>query len=324
MKLVVDLMGADNSPQELLDGCFKALEKHPSLELTCVVGKDIVEKLVEDKDRIKLVYADEVVNANDNLLTITRRKETSMVKAMNLASQDEFDGIVSAGSTAGFVASSIFIIKRLDTVSRPALCIDLPSINNHPTTFLDLGANVELSNEAFIELGKISSKYVTYTRNIKSPKLSLLNIGEESKKGTNQLKEVNAELSNEQSLNFVGNIESRYLINNDSDIILCDGYSGNLALKAIEGMGVNIFSLIKDAQKQSLRNKLGLLLLKPVFKKMYLDLDYNNYGGAMLLGVKKIAIKAHGSSSSKTFCSAIEQFVKIYESGFIQSINKEG
>lgn len=322
MKLVIDLMGGDNSAQELVKGCIEAVKIYPNLKLVCVVSENLVEDLVSDYDQIELVYSNEVVSANDNLLTITRRKETSMVKAMNLVNELNADGIVSPGSTAAFVASSMFILKRFDTVSRPALCIDLPSINNHSTTFLDLGANVELSNEQFKELADIASEYVKYTKKVASPKVALLNIGEESKKGTNQLKEVYQLLNDDNNINFNGNIESRYLINNDSDIIVCDGYTGNIALKAIEGMGVNIFSLIKGAQEKSLRNKLGLLLLKPVFKQMYKDLDYNNYGGAMLLGVRKIAIKAHGSSKAHTFKSAIEQFVKIYESGFIENQSK--
>lgn len=323
MRLIIDLMGADKSPQILVKGCLDALEKHPNLEITCVVLENLVEDLVKDKKRLNLVYATEVVSVSDNLLTIPRMKNTTMVTAMNLANQENFDGVLSCGSTAAFVACCVFILKRLPNVSRPALLIDLPSVNNHVTTMLDLGANIELSSKAFKELAYASKTYVSLRRNIKDPKIALLNIGEEENKGTKQLKELHQEFKNDENLNFNGNIESRYLVNNNNDIILCDGYSGNIALKAVEGMGVSIFKLIKDASKISLRNKIGLLLLKPFFKGVYKNLDYNNYGGALLLGVKKIAIKAHGSSDAKTLSSAINQFVDIHESEFIKKVSEE-
>lgn len=324
MKLVVDLMGGDNSCQELVKGCIDAIKQHPTLNIHCIVKEGEIEDIVKDYDRIKLIYANEVISANDNLLTVTRRKETSMVKAMNYVNENSMDGVVSCGSTAAFVASSIFILKRFSDVTRPALVIDLPGINGQETTFLDLGANVELTNDAFKQLAYFATSYVKANRNIESPKLAILNIGEEEKKGTQQLKELYQEFKNDNNINFNGNIEARYLLNSNNDIILCDGYSGNIALKAFEGMGNSIFGLIKDASKTTLRNKLGLLLLKPFFKEVYKKLDYNNYGGAMLLGVKKIAIKAHGSSDAKTLNSAINQFVKIHKSEFIQEMEKRG
>lgn len=322
MQLVVDLMGGDSSPQILLNGCIKAIQKYPDLQITCIVKKGILNNN-KPLERINFEFAEEVISANDNLLTITRRKNTSMVKAMNYVNENDFDGVISCGSTAAFVASSVFILKRVASVSRPGLMIDLPTINNIPTTCLDLGANVELSNQAFKELANIAQKYVQYNRGIKNPKISLLNIGEEEQKGTKQLKQLYQEFKEDPTYNFIGNIESRYLLNNESDIIICDGYSGNIALKACEGMGEGIFKQIKGAQKKSFRNKMGLLLLKPLFKEMYQNLDYNNYGGAILIGVKKIAIKAHGSSNATTLCSAIDQFVKISKSNFIKNINEE-
>lgn len=324
MKLVVDLMGGDNSSQVLIKGCIDAVKKHSNLEIVCFVKEGEVEEFVKDIKQIKLEYASDVISANDNLITVTKRKEASLIKAMNYVNSHNMDGIVSCGSTAAFVASSIFILKRFDQVKRPALVIDLPGINNEQTTFLDLGANISLSNEAFIELAKFSTNYVKYRRNISEPKLALLNIGEEEQKGTEQLKQLYKLLQNEDEINFNGNLESRYLLNTQNDIILCDGYSGNIALKALEGMGVSIFGLIKEAQHKSIRNKIGLLLLKPVFKAMYKKLDYNNYGGAMLLGVKKISIKAHGSGDAKTLNSAIEQFIAIHDSNFIKEMEKRG
>lgn len=319
MKLIVDLLGADNGPEELVKGCLKAIEENKDLEIIAYAKEGQIDNIASKVSRLSVVHCKDEILANDSTISVIRRKESSLIMAMNETSLNQsIDGIISAGSTAAFVTSSIFILKRMENVSRPSLMIDLPGINGKSTTMLDLGANIELNEQQFIELSHITSKYVQKTRNISNPRLSLLNIGEESKKGTKLLQSTNLKLSQEKDINFIGNIESRYLINNDSDIIISDGYSGNIALKAIEGMGVSIFDVIKKSQKDSLRNKIGLLLLKPVFKKLYKELDYNNYGGAMLIGVEKLAIKAHGSSDSHTFYSAICQFININKSGFIK------
>jgi glycerol-3-phosphate acyltransferase PlsX len=326
MKIVLDVYGGDYAPSEILKGAVMALNCEKFLSLI-LVGKEaeIKQELLKigcDMSRIDIINADEVIT-NDDVPTVAikNKKNSSLVTALNtLKERNDVAGLVSAGSTGAVLAGGIFILGRIKGVSRPALAPLLPTVNESNVLLIDCGANVDCKPINLVEFAIMGSEYMKHICKLKNPRVALLSNGVEDKKG-NELNKEAFKLLEQTDINFVGNMEARDCLSGNYDVLVTDGFAGNIALKSLEGTAVSIFTVLKKGIK-SLRAKIGAFLLKGVFKDLKKKLDYNNNGGAPFLGVEKIIIKSHGASKAKSICASILQAKQMAESGLIDSIRQ--
>lgn len=264
----------------------------------------------EPHERIKIVHCEEVIpmDIKDPAMAIRKYKDSSMVRACKDAKAGEIDAVVSAGATGALIAAGTLVVKRLKEVERPALAPVMPTIKANKYTILcDAGATSEAKPQYLYQNAKIASIYAKEVLHIQNPSVALLNIGTEEGKGTDLQKEAFKLIQADSSINFVGNMEGKTMISGEVDIIVADGYSGNIALKAVEGTSKSVFSLLKEELMSSTRGKVGALILKPIFSRIKKRMDASEVGGAMLLGVTAPVIKAHGSSDSLAIMNAIRQ-----------------
>ncbi len=329
MKIVIDVFGGDNSPQEILKGAAAALKKTDGFTLVMVGKRDVIEEYVTsenlDRSRIEVVDAKDVITNDDSPTEAVRTMtESSLVKSLfYLNDNDDAKGFVSAGSTGAVLTGAVLHLKRIRGINRPALAPVLPTVTDKSVLLIDCGANVEPKPVNLVQFAKMGSAYVKSVFKIDSPKVGLLSNGTEDKKGSPLNKET-FPLLKECGVNFVGNMEAREILSGDYDVVVSDGYSGNIALKGCEGTALSMFSLIKSGiYAGGLRAKLGYLLLKPVFKEIKHKMDYNDNGGAVLLGLEKIVVKSHGSSKAKAICNSILQVKQLIDSDVVGSIKEE-
>lgn len=328
-KIVVDAMGGDYAPQEVVKGAFEALNQDKSLEVILVGDLDKVDASLFDgvKERLTLVDAKDVIT-NDDIPTsaIKQKKESSLVKAMDIVAKDEaVGGLVSAGSTGAVLVGAFMKIGRIKGISRPALAPMLPTVKGDQKVILcDCGANIDckaVNLHHFAIMGNAFSKAML---GIESPRIGLISNGAEDHKGTELNQEVFALLKEDESLNFVGNCEARDLLSGDYDVVVSDGFNGNIALKSAEGTAGAIFSILKDGiEKGGIKAKLGYLLLKPVLRSLKRKVDYNQQGGAVFLGCNKVVVKAHGSSKAKAISASILMAKRLAEKQ-LPTLIKEG
>ena len=328
-KIVVDAMGGDYAPQEVVKGAFEALNQDKSLEVILVGDLDKVDASLFDgvKERLTLVDAKDVIT-NDDIPTsaIKQKKESSLVKAMDIVAKDEaVGGLVSAGSTGAVLVGAFMKIGRIKGISRPALAPMLPTVKGDQKVILcDCGANIDckaVNLHHFAIMGNAFSKAML---GIESPRIGLISNGAEDHKGTELNQEVFALLKEDESLNFVGNCEARDLLSGDYDVVVSDGFNGNIALKSAEGTVGAIFSILKDGiEKGGIKAKLGYLLLKPVLRSLKRKVDYNQQGGAVFLGCNKVVVKAHGSSKAKAISASILMAKRLAEKQ-LPTLIKEG
>ncbi|MBU5590849.1 phosphate acyltransferase PlsX [Clostridium sp. MSJ-4] len=326
MKIAVDGMGGDYSPKIVVEGSIEALKEFKDLHII-ITGKeeDIRSELDNheyDKSRLSIVNATEIIETNEHpVMAIRRKKDSSLVKALNLVKNNEADAIISAGSTGAFMAGSLFIVGRIKGIDRPALAPLMPG-KNGKFMVIDCGANAECKPNNLVQFAYMGKIYFENILNTRNPSVGLVNIGVEEEKG-NELTKATYQLLKEAPINFVGNIEPRDVPSGDTNILVCDGFVGNTILKMYEGVSSTIFDILKSEIMGSTRTKIGGLLLKPVFKGFKTKFDYKEYGGAAFLGVKGICIKAHGSSDGRAFKNAIRQAKIFYDNKIIEKISKE-
>ncbi|PKM83571.1 MAG: phosphate--acyl-ACP acyltransferase [Firmicutes bacterium HGW-Firmicutes-13] len=310
MRIAIDAMGGDRAPGEIVKGSVQALEELPELEIILVGIEEKVRYELErlgkyPRDRVTLVDAREVIGADEQpLLAVRKKKQASMNVAMGLVKDGQAMAIVTAGNTGAFVAGGLFIIGRLEGISRPALAPVIPTFNGDNFMLLDVGAYVDAKPENLLHYAIMGNIYVQKLMGKESPRVGLLNIGTEAAKG-NELTKNTFNLLKKAPLNFIGNVEARDIMNGAGDVIVCDGFIGNIILKLLEGVAFGIFSSLKRELKQNVRSKVGGILLLPTLDHLKKQLDYTEYGGAPLLGVNGICIKSHGSSNAKTFKNAV-------------------
>lgn len=326
MKIAVDGMGGDNSPRIVVEGSIQALKEFEDLQIIITGKQDEINKELSkyeyDKNKITVVNATEIIGTNDHpVMAIRRKKDSSLVKALNLVKSNEADAIISAGSTGAFMAGSLFIVGRISGIDRPALAPIMPG-KNGKFMVVDCGANVDCKPNNLVQFAHMGKIYFENILDIKNPSIGLVNIGEEEEKG-NELTKATYKLLKNESINFVGNIEPRDVPLGNTDILVCDGFVGNTILKMYEGVSSSIFDVLKSEIMSSTRTKIGGLLLKPVFKRFKTKFDYKEYGGAAFIGVKGICIKAHGSSDAKAFKNAIKQAIIFYDNKIIEKISNE-
>lgn len=328
MKIVVDVFGGDNAPIEIAKGAIEAINSQNGFDLV-LVGKieeinSLLEKESYDKSRVEVVDASDVIT-NDDIPSqaILQKKESSLVKALEYLNSDkEAKGFVSAGSTGAVLTGAVLLLKRIRGINRPALSPVLPTVNGKNVLLIDCGANVEPKPNNLVQFAIMGSAFMKSVMGLDNPRIGLLSNGTEDKKGSALNKEA-FPLLKEADINFVGNVEARELLSGNIDVMVSDGYSGNICLKGCEGTALSMFSIIKDGiMKGGLRAKLGYLLLKPVLKDVKKRMDYNDNGGAVLLGLEKIVIKSHGSSKAKAIKNSILQAKDMIEKGVIEKISE--
>ncbi|QPC46310.1 phosphate acyltransferase PlsX [Mangrovibacillus cuniculi] len=307
MRLAIDAMGGDHAPKEIVLGVKKALEEWSDLHVLLFGDETQIRPLLEESDRVKIVHTTEYISSEDEpVRAVRRKKDSSMVKMAQAVTSGEADACVSAGNTGALMAAGLFVVGRLEGVDRPALAPTLPTLDGKGFLMLDLGANVDAKPEHLLQYAYMGSIYAEQVRGIQQPRVGLLNIGTEEKKGNELTKDTHKLLSS-SSLNFIGNVESRDLLNGVADVVVTDGFTGNMVLKTIEGTALSIFSMLKETLMSSMKTKLAAGFIKSDLKSLKDKLDYTEYGGAGLFGLKAPVIKAHGSSNANAFYNAIRQ-----------------
>lgn len=322
MKIIIDAMGGDKGPVEVVKGTLDAVNEY-GINVIIVGKEDIIEKELKKydyaKDKVEILNADDIItNEDDPAIAIRRKKDSSMVVGTRALADGLGDGFLSAGSTGALLASGIFIVKRIKGIDRAALSVLYPTMNGF-SLLLDAGANVDCKPEYLYQFALMGSVYMEKVMGIASPTIGLVNIGTEKGKGDILSKET-YDIIEKTNLNFIGNIEARELPKGSVDIILSDGFVGNIVLKLTEGMAISIFSILKEGFTKNIRTKIGALLLKPELKDIKGRMDYREYGGAPLLGIKKPIVKAHGSSDAYAIKNAINQLIKFIEKDVIKVI----
>ena len=324
MRVVVDAFGGDNAPLEIIKGASLAsLEYNTEITLTGnekTIKQIIAENVLSFYGELKIVDTDDVISMHDEPTSLVKaHSESSMALAFKELSDDKADAFVSAGSTGAVVVGGTLIIKRIKGVKRPALAGIIPAPKGH-YMLMDMGANAECRPEMLCQFGIMASAYLEGVEGKKSPEIGLLNIGTEDSKGGELQKEA-YKLMQEAPINFVGNIESREMPKGVCDAVITDGFTGNIALKLIEGASTTLFSLIKEVFYKSLPNKLAALVVKKDLSNVKKLMDSSEVGGAPLLGVRKTVIKAHGSSDAKAVKNSIGQAIKFTETGVVEKIS---
>lgn len=305
-RIAVDAMGGDNAPDEIVKGALLAAAEYPGVAILLVGREEVLREKLGGASHpgIEIVDAREVVEMTDNALTPVRRKRNSSVRVCaNLVAQGKADAMVSAGHTGAAMASAHLVIGTIDGVSRPALAAILPNAKGH-TVLLDVGANVDSKPEYLREFAVMGHFYAQMIFGIEAPRVGLLSIGEEEGKG-NQMTKDTFRVMKETGLNFMGNAEGRDVFNGNADVIVCDGFTGNVVLKASESLAEMMSRLIREEITRTATRKLGAFLAKGAFDDVRKRTDYSEYGGAPLLGVKGGCIISHGRSNAKAIKNAI-------------------
>jgi phosphate acyltransferase len=307
VKIAVDAMGGDNAPKEIIEGVYKALSEFSDLEIELYGHEEKMQPYLRAQDRLSVVHCEEVIEAEDDpVRAVRRKKNASMVQMAQAVKDGRADACVSAGNTGALMAAGLFVVGRIEGVDRPALAPTLPTIDGKGFVMLDMGANAEARPEHLVQYAVMGSIYAEKVRGIQNPTVGLLNIGTEEKKG-NDLTKAAFPLLKQAPINFIGNVESRELLNGAADVVVTDGFTGNMVLKTIEGTAMNVFAMIKDVFMASTKTKIAALLVKDNLKGLKGMLDYSEYGGAGLFGLKAPVIKAHGSSNANALFNAIRQ-----------------
>ncbi len=324
MKIIVDAMGGDNAPSQIIKGAIDAVNEY-KIDILLVGKKDIIEDELEKhnypENKVEVLNADEIISNEDNPATaIRRKKDASIVVASNALNEGLGDGLISAGSTGALLASGLFIVKRIDGIDRAALTVVYPALDK-PALLVDAGANTDAKAEYLYQFALMGSAYMEKVLGVDRPSVGLVNIGSEKGKG-NQLTKDSYDLLEKSNLNFYGNVEARDLPNGIVDVIVCDGFVGNIVLKLTEGMASMIFKTLKDEFTKDLKSKIGAAILSPSLKNIKSKMDYREYGGAPLLGTKKPMFKAHGSSDAYAMKNGINQLIKFIEKDVISSIEE--
>ena len=331
MKIILDAMGGDLAPEAPVMGAIESVKRF-GIEVTLVGrGEAILEVLkkhgIEDlPDGMEISNAEDVVDMHDDPgSVIHKRKNSSMVIGLKMLAEGRGDGFVSAGSTGALLTGATLLVKRVKGIRRASLAPAIPTKGGGNVIICDCGANVECTPEFLLQFGLVASEYVCCVLGVEKPRVGLLNNGTEDSKGTPLQKEAYALLKNAHDrglLNFVGNVEARAVPLGEVDVVVCDGFSGNVLLKAIEGTAMFMGSMMKRAFKKNLATKLGYLLCRSGVKDIVRVLDYREIGGTQLLGIRKPVVKAHGSSDSLAFQSAIRQAIAAAEGNFTAQLEE--
>ncbi len=312
MRFAIDAMGGDRAPQAVVLGAVEALKELKSDVELVLYGDETslaecLSKTGYEGDRIKLVHTTEIIDCDEQpTLAIRKKKDSSMVRALQATAEGEADCFISAGSSGAMLAGATFIVKRIKGVKRPALAPLLPTVKGKPVMILDAGANADCKPVYLQQFALMGKAYMSEVVGVKEPKIGILSNGAEEEKG-NELSKAAHVLLKQLPINFIGNVEARDIMSGEADVIVCDGFVGNALLKCTEGTASAIISMLKVELMSGFRTKLGALFAKPAFSRLKKRMDYTEYGGAPLLGINGGIIKAHGSSNANAIKNAIFQ-----------------
>lgn len=325
MKIVIDGMGGDNAPKSNVEGAVNAIKEY-QVDLIITGDKDLLEKEFSnyefDRNKLEIVHTTEIIENEDKpVKAIRSKKDSSMVVALNLVKEGKADAIISAGNTGALLAGGLFVVGRIKGIDRPCLCSAIPNVKRGMTLIADCGANADCKPKNLVEFAAMSNIYSRKVLGLENPKVALANVGLEEGKGNDLVKRSYEEIK-KLDLNFIGNVEAREVINAYTDIIICDGFKGNILLKSAEGVALSVMSLIKETFMASTKSKIGALLIKDDLRKLKSFIDYSEYGGAPLLGLNGGVIKAHGSSDAKAIKNAINQGIKFSKGKVVEDINQ--
>jgi glycerol-3-phosphate acyltransferase PlsX len=325
MKIGIDFFGGDHAPEAIIQGVKEVIGQ---IESTIVLYGDeatIVRLLTENKinfDKIEIVHTTQIVDGEDKpVQAVKKKKDSSMMKGLVDLRKDKIDAFLSAGNSGALLAGGLLKVGRLQGIDRPALVTPYPT-SKGISVLADAGANAECKSRNLKEFSLMGSIYASEIMGIQNPKVGLVNIGDEKGKGTTLTKESYDEIEALEPINFIGNLEARDIPFGKADVIVCDGFTGNVILKLSEGVAKSITDMVKDAFMKNILTKLAALFVKGGLSKMKKKLDYSEYGGAPLLGVKKLVVKAHGSSNAKAFKNAVLFTEKALKSDVIGKIKK--
>ncbi len=306
-RIAIDCMGGDHGPSVTVPAAIRFLAEHPAAHLVLVGQEEVLRPLLgtsAEDSRLRIVNATEVVGMDESpALALRNKKDSSMRVAINLVKSGDADASVSAGNTGALMAISRFVLKMLPGIDRPAICAPLPTINGH-THMLDLGANVDCGPEHLLQFGIMGAMLVAAMEHKERPTVGILNIGEEEIKG-NEVVKAAADLLRASDLNFIGNVEGDGIYKGDADVIVCDGFVGNVALKTSEGLAQMLASSLRSEFKRNWLTKIAALIAISVLNNFKKRFDHRRYNGAILLGLKGISVKSHGSADELSFGNAI-------------------
>lgn len=329
IKILVDCFGGDHCPEAPVSGAIAALEKNPDLHLLLTGDENLLKKELEgkryDSSRLEIIHAPEVIGCDEKPTDAVRlKRNSSMMKAIiMLRDCDDIAGMVSTGSTGALVTGALVRLGRIPGIIRPAFCPILPTMDGGLVGICDSGANVEVTPAHLRQFAIMASLYMSNVYGINAPRVALLNVGKEAEKGDELRQEAYKLLQETPSVNFVGNMESRDLLSGNYHVIVADGFSGNVLVKTTEGTALQLLKKLKTDIYSRTVYKLGALLMKKMFKEEKEFMNYQNYGGSVLLGTSKVVVKGHGSSKASAVEKCIEQAYRMQLSGLSEKIESE-
>ena len=320
VKLAIDMMGGDDAPQIVLDAVKKAVNDFSDLEI--ILFGDEAQCTIQH-ERVEVRHCTEEITMEDEpVRAIKRKKDSSMVKMAEAVKSGEAEGCVSAGNTGALMSAGLFIVGRIKGVERPALVVTLPTISGKGFVFMDVGANAEAKPEHLLQYAQLGHIYAQKIRGIEHPSVGLLNIGTEAAKGNSLTKKAYGLMAEQQVFKFAGNVEAKGLMQDVADVVVTDGYTGNMILKNLEGVAKSIGKMFKSTLLSSFKNKMAALILRKDLNQLMTKMDYAEYGGSVLLGLNGTVVKAHGSSNTKAFYSAIKQAKIAGEQRIVQTMKE--
>ena len=324
--IALDAMGGDHAPDAIVEGAVRALRKYDDIRILLAGPEEKLQEMTASagdvKDRIEIVNATQVIKMDEApMMAVRAKKDSSLVVAMNAVREGRAGAVVSAGSTGALLAGGMFKIGRIAGIERPALAPVLPGLKKN-FMLIDSGANVDCQPRYLLQFGLMGSVYMKSVLDVKDPQVGLVNIGAEAEKGNKLTKETYAMMQQQSGYCFAGNCEARDIFTGNYDVVVADGFDGNIILKHTEGLAKALFTMIKDELMASMGTKIGAMLAKPAFRKVKRRMDYNAVGGAPLLGVNGAVVKAHGSSGAEAIENAIRQARRMLEGDVVGKIRE--
>lgn len=324
MKIAIDAMGGDNAPQSTVEGAVAAAQEWKDTEIILVGDQSRIEPLLKERPANLIVrHASEIIESEDEpVKAVRRKKDASMVVAGRMIREGEADAMISAGNTGALMTTGLLVVGRMQGIERPALAPMIPTLDGKGVLALDLGANMDSKPEHLQQYALMGSLYREKVHGVSKPRVGLLNVGSEPGKG-NELTKHAYPLLEQLPIHFVGNVEARDVMNGVCDVLVCDGFAGNILLKSIEGTAGALFSLLKEQFGQSLKTKVAAAMMMPQLKSMKSIMDYKEHGGAPLLGLSGLVVKSHGSADGNAIKNSVRQARIAMQNRLVESISNE-
>ncbi|CAG9619744.1 phosphate acyltransferase PlsX [Sutcliffiella rhizosphaerae] len=323
MNIVLDAMGGDHAPKSVVEGVMKAVEKYQDVTFTLVGDEAKIRPFLTIDKNIQILHTEDYISGDEEpVKAVRRKKNSSLVLMAKEVKEGRADACISAGNTGALMAAGLLIVGRIKGIERPALSPTFPTVDGNGFVMLDVGANADAKAEHLFQYALMGSIYAEKVRGIKAPRVGLLNVGTEDNKGNELTKAAFEYIKEAKAVHFIGNVEARDLLNGVADVVVTDGFTGNVTLKAIEGTALSVFDMLKDVLTSDLKSKLAAAVLKPKLKSIKNKMDYSEYGGAALFGLKAPVVKAHGSSDANAVFNAIRQTREMVQTDMVSTISK--